>query len=105
MWPLGVRESKPEDYHAVLGGSEEKQASSQVVGYSELSQQKQRRDGIQNRMTPETSWESDETWSGFYLISNPMCQSQTSQRLFTKMGKETAWPVSWRPEHHPHHLT
>ena len=40
MWPLGVRESKPEDYHAVLGGSEEKQASSQVVGYSELSQQK-----------------------------------------------------------------
>lgn len=40
MSPLGVRESKPEDYHAVLGGTEEKQASSQIVGYSELSQQK-----------------------------------------------------------------
>ena len=56
-------------------------------------------------MTPETRWESDETWSVFYLISNPMCQLQTSQRVFTKTGKETAWPVSWRPEPHPHHLT
>ena len=34
-------------------------------------------------MTPETSWESDETWSGFYLISNPICRSLTSQSVRT----------------------